>query len=685
MAKYVLNYTKAGFKTVNCAILDENCIANTYTVQFDNGVIKNVEKRRVRNLDHIDEAVLDKLKNFAKNLWDNIVKAGKYVYFSIKNRLVRANSPINTMIAAQTVDGLTFIPSSELADLAEEQGIEAQEIIDDTPEDKEFIKDANKFWKEVIKEYDKTESANEAVNAVYSKYEALNEARQDDIKLEHPVWRNISTAELFRKLLKQYSNYLNGAALNVNTVPIPYCIWGAPGIGKTQVIKKIIRLLRDEGVNANIIAINAMAMRKDDWALPGRKKNIKKVKTAEGKTVDLEMDMAAELPKEWLPAYDPNDVDEEEGVTLERLDDIANGGDGTGTGKGGFFFIDELSRIAPDVNNVIMTLLQSREFNGLVLGSKWMFVAAANRSTDMGENANNFRWDAAQTGRFSHVNLVPTFDEWCEWAESTFEMSDGTQRQHILPEIVAFLREHPHVWYNAAMRNKEDDKDKVSRTMYPGPRGWENASKEIYGELDANAEMRNNKNSIIAKVLKNAGIDPEDEPDMSPEQMTNILRQHVGNEAAKLFKGWAGFDAIFTNANAKEVWAKGDQAKIPFRPNSVTIKGAVDKILANHPNINKRVQVPGTGNTRVPLTGKDLENLVKYIIKCVDKVDERDGMAKDPILKAVQAQLVNALTTDPFRLDLINPASKDAQMFADAFELLNTRLGQSLDTLVDEA
>ena len=50
MAKYVLNYTKTGPRAVNCAILDENCLSETYTVQFDNGVIRDVEQRRVKNL-----------------------------------------------------------------------------------------------------------------------------------------------------------------------------------------------------------------------------------------------------------------------------------------------------------------------------------------------------------------------------------------------------------------------------------------------------------------------------------------------------------------------------------------------------------------------------------------------------------------------------------------------------------
>lgn len=681
MAKYILNRTNNGPKVVNCAVLDENCLANTYTVRFENGMIRDVDKRRVSQLDRLDEAVLDRLKEFAAKLWDNIVKVGKYVYTTVKGRLITAVSPINTMIAAKQVNGLTFIPSSTVADLAEEQGIVAEEVIDEPEEeDEEFIKDANAYWKEVIKGFSyESPIGNPAYDGVYyeskkdnySREQRINEARSTDISLKHKAFHNVGTHELMQMLLQQYNQYMTGEAMNPNTRPIPYCIWGAPGIGKTQIINSLIDLLRDTGVDANIISINAMSMRKDDWALPGQRTTYKDAINADGEKIKLSIDTAVELPKSWLPAWDPNDVDEENGITEEMLDDIANGGDGTGTGRGGFFFIDELSRIAPDVNNVIMVLLQSRTFQGKNLGSKWMFVAAANRSTDMGENAAYFKWDSAQTGRFTHVNFVPTFDEWLEWAESPIR---GTDTPHIEPMIVEFLKEHENVWHNPGMFNKEDEKDKVSRTLYPGPRGWENATKEIRGRQGAASDM-------LAKAYAALGLKTEPR-DLSPKEISDILSHHVGNQAATMFRGWAGFDAVFTSTIAKSVWTQGEKAKIPFRPNSVTIQAALDKILSNYPNANK-VAVPGTTMKRVPITAQQLENVVNYLITCVDKVDETDGSAKDPILRTVEGQLVVKLVAAPFHLDLTNPNSKDAQTFSGAIKILDDRMGKTEDTLMN--
>ena len=53
MAKYKLK--KNSNNVVNCEILNES--ANDYIVRFNNGVIQNVPKDRVSQLDNIDEGV----------------------------------------------------------------------------------------------------------------------------------------------------------------------------------------------------------------------------------------------------------------------------------------------------------------------------------------------------------------------------------------------------------------------------------------------------------------------------------------------------------------------------------------------------------------------------------------------------------------------------------------------------
>ena len=681
MAKYVLNYTKTGPRTVNCAILDENCLSETYTVQFDNGVIRDVEQRRVKNLDHIDEAVLDRLKKFAKNLIDRVITAGRRVFFDLGGKIARLFPPVNIMATAEEIPALSFYPSSHTAAFAEENGIDAHEIVNDPIEDEYFIKDANEYLMEIKTAYEKGDekklaklyAVSESMSILFGNQ--LNEGIEDQ-SLEHKDWPNVNSEYLEKKIAAQYSEALSGAMRSGRSadVLVPYCIWGAPGIGKTQIIKNLINIFRDGGLDADIIEINAMAMRKDDWSLPGKKAFQVLLKNAQGHEIEYNVERAAELAKGWLPAWDPDDIDERNGITEEMLDDRANGGDGSGNGLGGFFFIDELSRIEPTVLNTVMTLVQNRKFNGLRIGSKWIFVAAANRPSDLGKYKKLFFWDEAQTGRFQHVNFVPTFQEWVKWAEDT---NPTTGEPHILPILVDFLKENQNVWYNIAMRNKRSEDDAAAETMHPGPRGWENATKDAYTEIHARRRAKTDDKDPLAILAKKKGYKVGSEV-LNPAELTDILRSNVGNDAAELFSKYAGFDALFTAQNAKSVWTLGDKADITFFPNNLTINKALDKILANHPKYNNQVKVPGKTFKKIPMTPAELENVIKYLIKCVDAVDESGDVAKDPILRTISAELTKKLLAAPYHVDLMGA---DADLYEDVLNILHDRMKQSIEAM----
>ena len=681
MAKYVLNYTKTGPRTVNCAILDENCLSETYTVQFDNGVIRDVKQRRVKNLDHIDEAVLDRLKKFAKNLIDRVITVGRRVFFDLGGKIARLIPPVNIMAAAEEIPALSFYPSPHTAAFAEENGIDAHEIVNDPIEDEYFLKDANEYLMEIKTAYEKGDekklaklyAVSESMSILFGN--KLNEGIEDQ-SLEHPDWLNVNSEYMEKKIAAQYSEALSGVMRSGKSAVtiVPYCIWGAPGIGKTQIIKNLIDVFRDGGLDADIIEINAMAMRKDDWALPGKKGFREFLKDTEGHEIEYDRELATELAKGWLPAWDPDDVDEKRGITEDMLDDKANGGDGSGNGLGGFFFIDELSRIEPSVLNTIMTLVQNRKFNGLRIGSKWIFVAAANRPSDLGKNKNRFFWDEAQTGRFQHVNFVPTFQEWLKWAEDTNPI---TGEQHILPILVDFLKENQNVWYNIAMRNKNSEEDEAAKTMHPGPRGWENATKGAYNDMHARKRAKSDDKDPLAILAKAKGYKIESDI-LTPDELAKILRSNVGTEAAELFSKYAGFDALFTTQQAKSIWTLGDKADIPFRPNNLTINKALDKILANHPKYKNQVTVPGKTFKKIPMTPAELENVIKYLIKCVDEVDESGDVAKDPILTSINAALKKKLLAAPYHVDLMGA---DADLYEDVLNILHDRMKQSTDAM----
>jgi hypothetical protein len=504
------------------------------------------------------------------------------------------------------------------------------------------------------------------------KYNRLFEA--DGIKLEAPEggFENVNTKELQKMLVDQYRAFLfDGVGKPGSDTPIPYCIWGAPGIGKTQITKGIITKLQEAGFDANLIVVNARTMRKDDFALPGAKADTKKVKNAKGDVVDVDLQQARELIKEWLPMYNITDITDD--VTAEMLDDVMNGGDGSGNGKGGFIFVDELSRIAPDVMEVFMGLVQDRQLGTSYLGSKWMFVFASNRISDMGDRGELVHWEGAYTGRFSHINFVPTFQEWLVWATG----KDASGKQRIEPIIVDFLKEHPNMWYNSSMSNGDDDI--VTGSMYPQARSWENVSKEMREKnrgSKAFSDDTDPSHDFQKTLYDMLGISASDR-EMNPAEMAAIVRHHAGNKPAQAFASWAGFDARYSPDKAAEVWTKGDKAFMNFQINSATVEKAIIKILANHPKNT------GSKRGKIEITAPEMMNLMKFVIACADKIDGGSGDTKNQVLTAAYKTLALHLASAPFRIDLSNPADPALEKYEDALELYYENVSQAKNTAAE--
>ena len=140
MAKYRL--TKNPRKSVNCEVLQENL--NGYIVRFDNGMIKNVNKRNVYAFDRIDEAVLNEgiiddvkagVSKFGKkvtNVYKQVKSMFNTLFVKIKNRIffqdaqgdiISANHPINAMEYASQNNGIGYLPSDATLLLCKETGI----------------------------------------------------------------------------------------------------------------------------------------------------------------------------------------------------------------------------------------------------------------------------------------------------------------------------------------------------------------------------------------------------------------------------------------------------------------------------------------------------------------------------------------------------------------------------------
>jgi hypothetical protein len=279
----------------------------------------------------------------------------------------------------------------------------------------------------------------------------INESK---VPLEHPDKNipNVNRDELYMEIEMAMHNPEEKALM----------VWGAPGIGKTQIVKAVLRA----NTGGRLIDVQTSKMAPDDWNLPAIWKN---------EVGALE---ARDLPKSWLPVYKPTGDPEMD----KKLDEIAN------QGEGGILFLDELSRASGSVQNTCLKLVDERTTGDAILGSKWTIIAASNRAGDDPDSVMNF--STALGNRFEQVNYIPEFKNWKEWGIDKID-----------PRILDFLEFNQEYFYTL-----EDDPEK---SIFASPRSWEGASKAI-AKLMNYAKVKNMRVTIpmLTKAIgKNVGMD----------------------------------------------------------------------------------------------------------------------------------------------------------------------------------
>ena len=279
--------------------------------------------------------------------------------------------------------------------------------------------------------------------------ESLNEEK---IPLEHPDpgVPNINKQELYDEIEMAIDDPTGD----------PLMIWGAPGIGKTQIVQAVLKA----NSKGRLIDIQTAKMAPDDWALPAI------YKSPEGEMA------AVELPKSWLPVYKPTGDPEKD----KKLNEVAN------QGAGGVIFLDELSRASESVQGSCLKLVNERIIGDAKLGDKWTIISASNREMDDPDTLPSF--SSALANRFSQVNFIPDFKGWKEWGAGKIDQ-----------RILDFLDFNQKFFYTL------DDESAI----FGSPRSWHMASNAI-ARVNKLAEKRGTKatpNQIALAVKKNVGTD----------------------------------------------------------------------------------------------------------------------------------------------------------------------------------
>jgi len=163
----------------------------------------------------------------------------------------------------------------------------------------------------------------------------------------------------------------------------PVCLWGSPGIGKSQIVHQTGLLTNREVRDVRAVLLDPVDLRglphvngdgRSHWATP-----------------------------EFLPR------------------------DGQG-----IFFLDELNRAVMMVQNACFQLVLDGKLGEYTMPPEWRIVAACNRESDGGGVT---KMSSALANRFVHLDCEPDLDDWCKWAV----------KSNIEPAVIAFLRFRPEL------------------------------------------------------------------------------------------------------------------------------------------------------------------------------------------------------------------------------------------------
>ena len=149
------------------------------------------------------------------------------------------------------------------------------------------------------------------------------------------------------------------------TEKVPAFLWGAPGIGKSSIVKEI-------------------AVQK------------------EISFIDLRLALMDPTDLKGIPFYDK----ESHSALWAAPSFLPKDGEG-------ILFLDELNAAAPSVQSSAYQLILDRKIGEYELPDGWAIVAAGNREGDRGVT---YRMPAPLANRFVHFELEVNIDEWREWA-----------------------------------------------------------------------------------------------------------------------------------------------------------------------------------------------------------------------------------------------------------------------------
>lgn len=357
--------------------------------------------------------------------------------------------------------------------------------------------------------------------------------------------KNVGYDRLYKEIKKSFTT------LGSETESFPLMIWGAPGIGKTTIVKAVAKALNPD---MRMIDLTLSSWQPDDFFLPSKKTSVE----GDGQVTER----IARIPIEDLPLYHRSQG--------KAGDDAANGGP---NGAGGILFLDELSRTKGAVRNICLKLINERMLSqDWILGSKWVVIAASNRTED--DPTNDAEFGSALANRFRQVNYSPRFKDF-EPYMSTKTVSSGEKLFD--PLILAFLswpkgQEYLHKYAEGTL-------------VFPTPRSWEAAAREWHN-LKKEAE--------------------QDGREIDLEDLEMALSTTVGTEAAGEFMDFYRTSQKMDLVGLPKVWT--DPMNAPVVPKNRN--GDYDLDLSYIAAVTIAYAKRGQ-----EISVQDFSNLIDYVVR----------------------------------------------------------------------
>jgi dynein-related subfamily AAA family protein len=167
---------------------------------------------------------------------------------------------------------------------------------------------------------------------------------------------------------------------------VPLHIWGACGVGKSQIVSHVA-----DDLNLNFLDIRAVQL--DPVDLRGLPR--------------IASDQTEWVPPKFLP-----------------------------TSGDGILFLDELTSAPQMTQAGCYQLVLDRKLGEYVLPQGWTVIAAGNPASERGVHCSMPR---PLRNRFVHLSLDADLEDWCKWAV----------KARVRPEVIAFLRFKPALLHDA--------------------------------------------------------------------------------------------------------------------------------------------------------------------------------------------------------------------------------------------